>query len=877
MAFQNIRDIEIKVGFYIDEELSDNRVKSLVKMAGNSLIDSFVHEVQAIIMHDSTKDNGLDSEADLKDNSELDLEQIGSVDSEGNETNSPFEPSGEDEDIETGSIPMEEYREDQVDFDRLSKYARDFSDYPLDSDEIPTQNDLDMSKMWKSVPTPTEGYQVLRKQMIQKQLESDFEEEEEERLEDNSMEKDIENVVLEQKEQLFSEKWSVKEYLQTDAEACQNLEAFVFSWCEEKYNNKGLGIEATKVGHGQVIQISFYAWPDVLLKLSVEFTRNSGDIYGKTEIVAELSGSKAFDNMLKTACHRMTENLVKDLRSIRVDTADNKLESMSSESKKDKVVKSSPGAVTGRKVFEIPNDSVNDLDEALTEISGTMAKMPDNFASSSSSSASAAAASSSTKWTQDIATATRAKEIGVDLNSYAGTDLQEKAVEELQKIINNSKQQGFIKVLTEQQQQEKVSENVPTKSSNLEELFTKGKEISELNIQTILNKPNYNLFQESAEDMMRPPQTFPMFLKNNTNLYKAVAEGEAIDLLSGPQGYYSNSLVSNEQPENIAINENDDPFANILANLQQSKSYEKDVQTLQFLLNELNRTSADLYPLVLDAYKDLLLSDNILLLMQIANKTETDMKKRVLYSQIIEKSLDLHNELATLIQTESIKHLETIFDICEVAKNFQHDSDKFLERIEYLKPRFDTDLLSYLTYAIQQEEDMAKAQNIDFNLAPSEWHKILLIVKNGVLAEFERRYDSLLETIFILVRFEDDEVRRNLWQRFVNITNVMDLPYLRELAINMAENIISGRNVDALNLKVLDNKLYERMYIFKEEIEEFLSEELIENRIKALNDEVSSQGLEIGVKYRNSVKQSEEETLSEMNRKGAMQLRGREG
>ena len=63
---------------------------------------------------------------------------------------------------------------------------------------------------------------------------------------------------------------------------------------------------------------------------------------------------------------------------------------------------------------------------------------------------------------------------------------------------------------------------------------------------------------------------------------------------------------------------------------------------------------------------------------------------------------------AMQLKTESVRHLETIQDICEIAAKYQHDELKFLERMDYMKPRFDTSLLAYLTFAIAEEEATLK-------------------------------------------------------------------------------------------------------------------------------------------------------------------------
>jgi hypothetical protein len=53
-----------------------------------------------------------------------------------------------------------------------------------------------------------------------------------------------------------------------------------------------------------------------------------------------------------------------------------------------------------------------------------------------------------------------------------------------------------------------------------------------------------------------------------------------------------------------------------------------------------------------------------------------------------------------------------------VAVTYQQDELKFLERMDYLKPRFDTSLLAYLNFAIAEEELKMKVTGLRCMYAP---------------------------------------------------------------------------------------------------------------------------------------------------------------
>eukprot|EP01035_Chromulina_nebulosa_P021336 gene21336-27642_t len=138
----------------------------------------------------------------------------------------------------------------------------------------------------------------------------------------------------------------------------------------------------------------------------------------------------------------------------------------------------------------------------------------------------------------------------------------------------------------------------------------------------------------------------------------------------------------------------------------------------------------------MDGYRDLLLADNFLYMMKKAEKVVMDTENRNLYRKLTEKAICLIAEVGALMQTESVRHLETIQDICE-------DELKFLERMEYLKPRFDTSLLAYLNFAIAEEELKMKTQQ-----QSSDWLQSLPNSDATILAmkSLKKDVDSEVET-----------------------------------------------------------------------------------------------------------------------------------
>jgi hypothetical protein len=246
-----------------------------------------------------------------------------------------------------------------------------------------------------------------------------------------------------------------------------------------------------------------------------------------------------------------------------------------------------------------------------------------------------------------------------------------------------------------------------------------------------------------------------------------------------------------------------------------------------------------------------------------------------------------------------MRHLQTIQDICEIAADYQQDEEKFLTRMQYMKPRFDTAFLAFLNYAMGEESTRMRQAGVDPTAAPSEWLKVLLIVKQGVVAEFEARYRQLLEPLLLVARFDAGPLRSDIFRRFVAITPAMELPYLKALALNMIEGILaqddgstpglahpstnnptgaSAQGVFAYSsaqrsaTPLPDPRLVPRMLTLRADVDAYLSDDVIRDRIATFREEVRAQGQDIVVRHRNPVMQDELETARELAQQ--QQVRG---
>jgi len=156
--------------------------------------------------------------------------------------------------------------------------------------------------------------------------------------------------------------------------------------------------------------------------------------------------------------------------------------------------------------------------------------------------------------------------------------------------------------------------------------------------------------------------------------------------------------------------------------------------------------------------------------------------------------------------------------------------------------------------------------------------QVLRVVQNGVQAEFERRFDRLLEPLLLTLRFdlEQEKVRDALLERFVNMTAPLDLPYMRELALNMIEGVLAVEakgeagsvSGEGESLAAIDKALPDKMRSLLALVEKHLSQEVVEQRMADFEREAAKQGKIVAVRHRNPLVQAQLDDERERMRSG---------
>lgn len=283
---------------------------------------------------------------------------------------------------------------------------------------------------------------------------------------------------------------------------------------------------------------------------------------------------------------------------------------------------------------------------------------------------------------------------------------------------------------------EAASAGDQSREVSVSDLLKRGEGITEISMRLLARGV------KDAEDLTKPPLKLPVDLK-------AGGLRGGMDIFEGPP--ITAPPPSSIMGQQLQAAKRENPI--------DPATIGNDEKRLSMLLGELARSPVDVHPLVLDSYRDLLLSNNILHLLRRGNQSETDYQTRQIYAKITGKAFELTTELSLLAKTEAIRHLETIHDVCSVAAKYQQDEEEFLARMDRLRPRFDTELLAYLKYAVGEEEDKMRGKGLNPAELPSSWLQVLRVVYQGVLADFESRYERILNPLILVIRFEQPEVR----------------------------------------------------------------------------------------------------------------------
>eukprot|EP00557_Chaetoceros_sp_GSL56_P003523 CAMPEP_0176488730 /NCGR_PEP_ID=MMETSP0200_2-20121128/6876_1 /TAXON_ID=947934 /ORGANISM="Chaetoceros sp., Strain GSL56" /LENGTH=1050 /DNA_ID=CAMNT_0017885755 /DNA_START=410 /DNA_END=3562 /DNA_ORIENTATION=+ len=261
--------------------------------------------------------------------------------------------------------------------------------------------------------------------------------------------------------------------------------------------------------------------------------------------------------------------------------------------------------------------------------------------------------------------------------------------------------------------------------------------------------------------------------------------------------------------EGVAVGLIEDPF-----------QYMQEKARLQILVNELVNQPEERFGEIATFYKDILLSDNFVILLKenlkaMADKhldmkrsgedstelEEQHRKERDVLGKLVKYAQLLLKEAQALGAELETTQLEVIRSICNVAMDPNHKTEEetsiaLKDAVRDMKPLLDESFIAYLKYAISEEEArLARAGLLD-DPEHNRWLFVLKIVQEGVYSELAVGVQRYIDHIGYVLRMETKQERKQLLAKFIDVMPSLDVRPFIKVVDNIAASLGQGRKGD---------------------------------------------------------------------------------
>jgi hypothetical protein len=235
---------------------------------------------------------------------------------------------------------------------------------------------------------------------------------------------------------------------------------------------------------------------------------------------------------------------------------------------------------------------------------------------------------------------------------------------------------------------------------------------------------------------------------------------------------------------------------------------------LQLLLDELWNQPTERFQEIASNYKDLLLSDNFVMLVKerMANMADRDLEalrrddeslkephareREILGGVVVYAQLLLKEARALGAELET-QQLEVVRSICKVAMNPSHTTEEetamaLTDAVRDMRPLLDDMFVAYLKYAVAEEEArLARAGLLD-DPEHNQWLFVLQIVQQGVHAEIAKGINRYIDHIGYVLRMKTPRQRRMLLEQLIDKMPTMDIRPFVQVVDNIVGSLGDG-------------------------------------------------------------------------------------
>jgi hypothetical protein len=235
---------------------------------------------------------------------------------------------------------------------------------------------------------------------------------------------------------------------------------------------------------------------------------------------------------------------------------------------------------------------------------------------------------------------------------------------------------------------------------------------------------------------------------------------------------------------------------------------------LQMILDELRNQPEERFRDVAENYKDLLLSDNFVVLVKerLTQMVDRDLdalrrddeslkephaSERKLLGQLVVYAQALLKEARALGAELEAQQLEVVRSICKAAMDPRHTTEEetamaLTYAVSDMRPLLDDVFVAYLKYAVAEEEArLARAGLLD-DPEHNQWLFVLKIVQQGVHAEIAKGINRYIDHIWYVVRMETPKQRRMLLEKLIDDMPTMDVRPFVQVVDNIVGSLGDG-------------------------------------------------------------------------------------
>ncbi|KAL3921038.1 MAG: hypothetical protein SGILL_002963 [Bacillariaceae sp.] len=253
---------------------------------------------------------------------------------------------------------------------------------------------------------------------------------------------------------------------------------------------------------------------------------------------------------------------------------------------------------------------------------------------------------------------------------------------------------------------------------------------------------------------------------------------------------------------------------------------------LQLILDELWNQPAERFQEVASSFKDLLLSNNFVPLIQerlhamaardleALRQDDESLKanherEREILGELVVYTQCLLKEARALGAELEAQQLEVVRSICKVAMDPSHVTEEdtalaLSDAVRDMRPMLDDVFVAYLKYAVAEEEAKLARQGVVDDPDHNQWLFVLKIVQQGVYAEIAKGINRYIEHIWYVLRMDTPRQRRLLLEELINDMPTMDVRPFVQVVDNIVGSLGDGVKGDfdgVVPLGEMTNKL----------------------------------------------------------------------